>query len=290
MKRNPTTADHAARTARIAQVVCFVVPLALLATMGAAKPAHAAVIGGGPTIDTAIATGPASGSTIEDESPTFSFSATSDGNPFPGAVFHCAVDNQPVTICPTPFQLGPLEEGEHTLSVYAEDPGTLAADPSPASRSFTVDLPAPAEGECAGEECNAKETSPFPPDQCILRTARARVFAYTSHDKVRLVIRYTSLSPAEVKVDYWMKGKKGSLSLGQAKQRFARKGIFRLTEKLSDGQMGKVRAAKGFFVKMGIPGTPRYCNRYYSRRLTIKRTVQSQLVWFQSDSIFGTAH
>ena len=52
--------------------------------------------------------------------------------------------------------------------------------------------------------------------------------------------------------------------------------------------MEKVRAAKRFTVMMSIPGTPRYCNRYDTRHLTIRKTVHSQVVWFQSDSIFGT--
>lgn len=138
------------------------------------------------------------------------------------------------------------------------------------------------------EEEEELETSPYPPDECLLRTARARIFTYTSRDRVRLVIRYTSLAPADVTVDYWMKGKKGPLSLGHAKQRFSKKGLFRLTEKLSDSEMAKVRAAKGFMVKMEIPAAPSYCSRYHSRHLTIKRAVHSQVVWFQSDSIFGT--
>ena len=33
---------------------------------------------------------------------------------------------------------------------------------------------------------------------------------------------------------------------------------------------------------------PGYCHRFETRRLTVKRTVHSQVVWFQSDSIFGT--
>jgi hypothetical protein len=145
------------------------------------------------------------------------------------------------------------------------------------------------EDEEAEEECGElEEEDPFPPEECVLQTARARVFAYTSHDKVRLVISYTSVSPAEVIVDYRLKGAKGSLKLGEARQRFSKQGLFRLSESLSKAEMAKVRSAKEFTVEMEIPGTPRYCHRFYDRHLTIKHSVHNQLVWFQSDSIFGT--
>jgi hypothetical protein len=96
------------------------------------------------------------------------------------------------------------------------------------------------------------------------------------------------LTPAQVTVDYRMTGKKGGLSLGQVRQRFQKSGVFRLTESLSEAKMAKVRAAKSFEVTMRIPAAPSYCNRFYSRQLTIKRTIHNQVVWFQSDSIFGT--
>ena len=47
------------------------------------------------------------------------------------------------------------------------------------------------------------------------------------------MIRYTSFSPADVIVDYRLSGAKGPLSLGEARDHFAKKGLFRTTEKLS---------------------------------------------------------
>ena len=102
------------------------------------------------------------------------------------------------------------------------------------------------------------------------------------------MIRYTSFSPADVVVDYRLLGGRGSLKLGGGHQRFAKRGLLRVTEKLSDAEMEKVRAARRFTVSMAIPEAPRYCRRYDTRHLTIKRTVHSQVVWFQSDSIFGS--
>ena len=158
------------------------------------------------------------------------------------------------------------------------------------------------EGECEepGEEledeegnveiCDSSgETSALPPEECLLRTARARVFTFTAHDRVRLVIRYTSFSPADVVVNYHLNGAKGSLSLGEARDRFSKKGLFRVTEKLTKAQAAKVHAAKRFTVELDIPAAPSYCHRYDTRHLTIKRTIHSQVIWFQSDSIFGTS-
>jgi hypothetical protein len=249
-----------------------------------------------PVIDTAIVDGPADGAPTENERPTFSFAATLAGAPFASATFRCSVDDAPVEPCASPFQTDQLEDGLHSFSVFAEDTEHLVADPTPARRTFVV--VSPEEEECEefedeeglleGEECEEEGEGSYPPEECLLRTARARVFASTLQNRVRLVIRYTSFSPAEVNVDCRLIGTKGSLKLGAVHQRFAVKGLFRLSERLSDAEMDKVRAAKRFNVTMNIPGVPRYCDRYDARHLTVKRSVHSQVVWFQSDSIFGT--
>jgi hypothetical protein len=268
----------------------LLLPVAFLVLLCIATSAARAVtvIGGQPAIDTTITAGPAEGSVTEDESPEFSFTATADGVDFPAAAFHCALDGGPAVACTSPYQLEPLsDEGRHTFSVYAEDPVTSTADPEPASRSFFFEFD---EGECeeSGEEledeegdvevCEGdEETGDYPPEECLLRTARARVFTFTARDRVRLVVRYTSFAPAEVVVGYRLSGGKGSLNLGEAKGRFSRQGVFRVTEQLTNAQMTKLRAARRFTVDLDIPAAPSFC----------RRTVHSQAVWFQSDSIFG---
>ena len=281
-------------------MACLAGAFAALALLCTAGPARSLTLPPplAPRIDTTIDDGPADEAVIEDERPSFSFSAARDGAAFPGAVFQCSVDEAPTQPCTSPLQLGPLAEGPHVFSVLAEDPEDSSADPDPARRSFFVDLEG--EEECEefeeedglveeGEGCAEEEASPLPPEECLLRTARARVFTYSSQDRIRLVIRYTSFSPADVSVDFRLAGGKGPLNLGSARQRFARKGLFRLTEKLTDSEAEKVRAARRFTVTMEIPEAPRYCRRYGIRRLTVKRTVHSQVIWFQSDSVFGTS-
>lgn len=276
-------------------------PVALMVLLCTAGSARAVTVIGGPlTVDTEITAGPSQGAVIEDETPTFSFAATNNGIPSPTDTFHCAVDGGAAQPCTSPYELGPLDkEGKHTFSVYAEEPVTASADPEPATRDFFLEFE---EDECeeSGEEledeegnvevCEGKgETSAYPPEECLLRSARARVFTFTAHDKIRLVIRYTSFAPADVVVSYRLSGGKGSLSLGEARDHFSKKGLFRITEKLSKAQGAKVRAARRFTVSLDIPAAPDFCHRYDTRHLTIRRTIHSQVVWFQSDSIFGGA-
>jgi hypothetical protein len=180
----------------------------------------------------------------------------------------------------------------HSMTAQAPPPGagsqTEAEEVEEAEEELEECGELEEEDEEAEEECEEAEEGSLPPEECVLQTARARVFAYASHDKVRLVIRYTSVSPAEVTVDYWLKGAKGSLKLGEARQRFSKQGLFHLSESLSKAEMARVRSAREFTVEMTIPGTPHYCRRFGDRHLTIKHSVHGQTVWFQSDSIFGT--
>lgn len=277
----------------------LLVPATLLAVLCTAAAASAGtVVGGQPAIDTEITAGPEDGAVIEDETPSFSFTATADGLPLPTAEFHCSVDGGTPVDCASPYELETLDrEGRHTFSVYAEEPLTQATDPDPATRRFVLEF----DEECeeVGEELEDEEgnlevcegggtTGPIPPEECLLHSARARVLTYATHDRIRLVIRYTSFSPADVLVGYRLAGGRGSLSLGSARAHFAKQGVYRATERLSEAQAAKVRAAKRITVTFDIAGAPNYCHRFGTRRLTIRRTVHNQVVWFQEGSSFGT--
>lgn len=277
----------------------LLVPATLLAVLCAAAAASAGTVAGGqPAIDTEITAGPAEGAVIEDESPSLSFAATADGVPLSTARFHCSVDGGAPVECASPYELETLDqEGRHTFSVYAEEPLTHTTDPEPATRHFFLEF----DEECeeVGEELEDEEgnvevceeggaTSAMPPEECLLRSARARVLTYAAHDRIRLVIRYTSFSPADVLVGYRLTGGRGSLSLGSARAHFSKQGLYRATERLTEAQAAKVRAAKRFTVTFDIPGAPNYCHRFGIRHLTIRKTIHSQVVWFQEGSIFGT--
>jgi hypothetical protein len=139
----------------------------------------------------------------------------------------------------------------------------------------------------AGGVAGVKKASPIPPPECKLRKARARVFIYTRHNRVRLVIRYVAYTRAQVTTSYTLHGSKGGLFLGKATQTFKKKSVFRLPKKLTPKNMKKVRAASEFDVQFQIPGTPEFCQRFFKRKLTVARFVEGQKVWFQTGSVFG---
>jgi NHL repeat-containing protein len=175
-----------------------------------------------------------------------------------GGTYECSIDDGAWARCTSGKTFGPLAPGDHLFEVRE----TLAGLTGPvASYRWTIDLPR----------------------ACVLRVARARVFAYTKQHKVRLVIHYTSYRPANVTVSYKLPG----TTLGSASANFSRAGVFRLPENLSAKQVGKVVAAKRFQVHFEIPKTPGSCGRYYTKQLTIPKKISGQTVWFQSDSIFA---
>jgi DNA-binding beta-propeller fold protein YncE len=191
-------------------------------------------------------------------SAAFTFAGT------PGGSFQCSLDGGRWTACSSGQAYSHLLPGDHLFRVRELLGGRTSA---PASYRWTIDLPR----------------------KCVLRVARARVFVFAKHDKARLVIHYTSYRPAKVRVSYRLAGRKGGLELGSAGARFKRAGVFRLPERLTRGQMAKLRAARRFTVRFKIPRTPHSCGRYYMKRLTIHRRVSGQTVWFQSDSRFAPA-
>ncbi len=66
-----------------------------------------------------------------------------DADPATGATFACALDGAPAAPCTSPFDPGAdVAEGPHTFSVRATS-GTGDVDPSPATRTFTVDTVRP---------------------------------------------------------------------------------------------------------------------------------------------------
>lgn len=88
--------------------------------------------------ETTITSGLGEGATISNPSPTFGFSSAE-----PGATFECKVDGGPFSPCTSPTTIGPLADGMHNFQVRAKDLDD-EVDPTPESRTFTVDTPPPA--------------------------------------------------------------------------------------------------------------------------------------------------
>jgi hypothetical protein len=87
--------------------------------------------------ETTIDAGPADGSTTGDSTPAFEFSSGEAGSRF-----SCTVDDGAAFDCESPLTLDALADGEHTFTVAVTD-GVGNTDPSPATRTFTVDTTAP---------------------------------------------------------------------------------------------------------------------------------------------------
>jgi glucose/arabinose dehydrogenase len=87
----------------------------------------------GGTLETTIDSGP---TVTNDTTPDFAFSANQAGS-----TFECMVDTGGWQPCTTPTTLATLAEGSHTFSVRATAGGVT--DPTPASRTFTIDITKP---------------------------------------------------------------------------------------------------------------------------------------------------
>jgi hypothetical protein len=81
--------------------------------------------------DTTIDSGPPG--TVTSDSASFSFSSSKSGS-----TFQCSLDDSPFSGCTSPKSYTGLSNGSHTFQVRAIDPTTGTTDPTPASRSWTV--------------------------------------------------------------------------------------------------------------------------------------------------------
>jgi alpha-tubulin suppressor-like RCC1 family protein len=178
-----------------------------------------------------------------------------------GGSYECSLDDGAWSLCKGGQSLGPLVPGDHLFQVREKLNGITGPA---ASYRWTIDLPRP----------------------CVLKVARARVFAFTRQSRTRLVIHYKAYKPARVTVSYSLTGTRGGLAIGTASSHFKTAGIFRLGEKLDKADIARLPATTSMKVRFSVPQAPTSCTRYYTKRLTIPKKVFGQTVWFQSDSIF----
>lgn len=117
------------------------------------------------------------------------------------------------------------------------------------------------------------------PEECLLRSANARVVAHDSHNDVRLTVGYTTYEPTTATVEYGFGRGKGPLRLGTAKRHLGRSGVIRLTTALADPKMDKVEAAGRFVVRLHVTGSPSSCRRFETEQLSVKRASEAQAIW-----------
>lgn len=134
------------------------------------------------------------------------------------------------------------------------------------------------EEEAEEEEVSPKGTDLLPPE-CLLRTADPSVVAQLQHGTLRLTVHYTASIPTKVRIDYWLKGGKGSLQLGSLTRRLERQGALHLTHHLDEREAVKVRAARTFIIDLDVPAAPSSCERYLTLRLGVKDLDRSRVTW-----------
>ena len=87
--------------------------------------------------ETTITSGPSDGALIATPTPAFEFSSS-----VPGSSFECSLDGGGFTTCSSPFTTAQLGDGPRKVAVRAVNTSQVP-DPTPATRSFTVDTTAP---------------------------------------------------------------------------------------------------------------------------------------------------
>ena len=144
--------------------------------------------------------------------------------------------------------------------------------------------------ECEDRRSEAEaKAARYPPEECLLRTARARVVSSPSRNRLRFIVRYTTVDPdAGLPRLPDAQGRADSLDLGVVKRHLGRSGVLRLTRdprQRPDGAGPQTPAT--ILLTLDIPSAPSYCQPYFTRRLALRRTVHGQTVWFQSDPAAG---
>jgi hypothetical protein len=140
------------------------------------------------------------------------------------------------------------------------------------------------DGECEEDgECGEEDGPGEAPQECLLTTALAGVTTAANSDQVHLQVRYTTSAPTAVALSYGLHGSKGSLYLGGEKKHLARQGILRLTKTLTEAQMTKAMAAKGYTVRLRVPAAPAYCQAFFDYQLDIRQATPSGLSWRPSE-------
>jgi hypothetical protein len=179
-----------------------------------------------------------------------------------------------------------------SLLCAAEIPGPAAASPRPPAlistpRAPRVEVEELQEGEEEGEELEEEEeeeeeeaeASSLAPAACTLRSAQVRIVVSPPRDTVSLSARYTSYAPSPLILDYWLKGSRGALQLGQANEHLTDAGVIHQSQHLSESAMQKVAAARDFIVHFEIPGAPAYCSHYAIQRLSVHSESGGQSSW-----------
>jgi hypothetical protein len=127
--------------------------------------------------ETTIGSGVTQGGFTNDTTPVFSFTSSETGSSF-----QCSVLPASFTSCASPEVFGPLADGSRTIQVRATD-AAGNVDPTPATRTFTVDTIAPDPSIDTGPAALTNDPTPtfgFSADEAVTFSCRVDTAPYGS--------------------------------------------------------------------------------------------------------------
>ncbi|HWM64738.1 MAG TPA: hypothetical protein VNP96_12220 [Solirubrobacterales bacterium] len=159
--------------------------------------------------------------------------------------------------------------------------GAAVAEP-PLDELPTIELEEIAEEELGEEECEEVEEGleeceeevdegeapgSQSSEECLLRSASARIVSYAEKNQLKLTIGYTAYESADATITF----RKGSLNLGSTRRHLGKSGVIRLTKGLSMSQSEKLDPGDRISVQLQVVGAPKNCNRagHLSPRLVL---------------------
>lgn len=132
------------------------------------------------------------------------------------------------------------------------------------------------EAEECEAEAEAEDTSFSPAEDCYLRTARARVVAYPTRGRVRLILGYTTFEPARAMLEY--RAANGR-RIGTATRNLGRSGVVRLSKHLGSTEMERLRNAHRFMVTVHVAEAPSDCRRFETEQLQVVHNSDNRITW-----------
>lgn len=168
----------------------------------------------------------------------------------PMAVLALLAVAKPVPASTTP---GPPSSGPSAPALSADEEADAAASEEDGEEEGAED-----EEEEEEEEEENEETGLFPPEECLLRSARAH--AVVTHQTLKLTVDYTTYEPANARVEV----RRGGVQIGSAWRHLWRSGVLRITKKLAE----KPKAER-LVVRLRIPGAPPSCGRFQGKTIRI---------------------
>ena len=128
--------------------------------------------------------------------------------------------------------------------------------------------------EEAKEEALGGGPTTGPSSECPLGTVKPKKAIFErARGKLRLVLRYTTDSPTQVGIDFWLRGSRRAMNdPGSARRQLNRTGVLRLGRHVDTQAKDEIRAARVVIVQLKAPQAPPSCPSQLTKRLAVGHT------------------